>query len=73
MQHQISQISSFAHDHRQQRRRQVEDLLTLAEYLPPKDRVLIEHVLGQGLSVTRIAKLYQRPPKAAPATGYNHH
>ena len=59
----LGQIANDAHDYRQIKRNQIEELLALAEYLPPKDRVLIEHVLGKGTSVSRIAKLYQRPAR----------
>ncbi|MEZ6194057.1 MAG: hypothetical protein R3C45_22650 [Phycisphaerales bacterium] len=56
-------LSTHAHDTRQLNRRQVEQLIALADYLPPTDRVLIEHILGKGMPVARIAKLYQRPPR----------
>ena len=56
-------LSTRAHDPRQLKRRQVDELVALAEYLPPHDRVLIEHILGKGMPVARIAKLYQRPPR----------
>jgi len=60
---QLGQIPSNAHYSRQFKRSRIEELLALAEYLPPKDRVLIEHVLGKGMPVSRIAKLYQRSPR----------
>lgn len=56
-------ISTRAHAVRQLKRRQIEELLALAEYLPGPDRVLIEHILGKGMPVARIARLYQRPPR----------
>ncbi len=59
----LSQISTTAHAQRQLKRKQVQELLALADYLPDKDRVLIEHVLGKGMPVARVAKLYQRPPR----------
>lgn len=56
-------ISTRAHAVRQLKRRQIDELIALAEYLPPTDRVLIEHILGKGMPVARIARLYQRPPR----------
>jgi len=45
------------------KRGQVEELLALTAYLPPSDRILMEHVLDTGQSISRIAQLYQRPPR----------
>ncbi len=56
-------LCTRAHDTRQRKRRQVQELIALAEYLPAPDRVLIEHILGNGVPVAKIAKLYQRPPR----------
>jgi DNA-directed RNA polymerase specialized sigma24 family protein len=63
MRQQMSQIPEHAHDHRQLKRGHIEYLLALTEFLPPKDRVLAEHVLSQGNRLTTIATLYQRPPR----------
>lgn len=59
----VNNLSTRAHAFRQLNRRQVDELLALADYLPQPDRVLLEHVLGRGMPVARIAKLYQRPPR----------
>ena len=59
----LSQIAENAHRPRQLKRNQIEELLALADYLPAKDRILIEHVLGQGMPIARVAQLYQRPSR----------
>lgn len=56
-------LCTRAHDPRQLKRRHIEELTALAEYLPAPDRVLVEHILGKGVPVARIAKLYHRPPR----------
>lgn len=56
-------ISTRAHAVRQLNRRQVDELIALADYLPAADRVLVEHILGKGMPIARIARLYQRPPR----------
>lgn len=56
----MSHIAANAHHPRQLKRAQIEEILALAEYLPPRERVLIEHVLDKGVPLARIAKLYQR-------------
>lgn len=63
MSHKIQQIASDAHDYRHDQRCRAEQYLALAEYLPPRDRVLIEHILGKGMPVAKIAALYQRPAR----------
>lgn len=60
MQQQMSQIPANAHHPRHLKRAQIQQLLALAEFLPPADRVLIDHVLGKGMPLPRLAKLYQR-------------
>jgi hypothetical protein len=63
MQHRLSNLSTLAHQHRQIKRQQIDDLLALSAYLPRTDRVLIEQVLGGNLPIAQIAKLYQRPSR----------
>ena len=63
MPHLLNNLSALAHDHRQIKRQQIDDLLSLAAYLPSTDRVLIEHVLIGDVPITQIAKLYQRPSR----------
>ena len=63
MQHHNHRLPSQAHTLRHSKRRQVEDLLALAEYLPSTDRNLIQQVLGSDLPISQIAKLYQRPAR----------
>lgn len=60
MQLQMSQIASNAHQPRHLKRDQIEELLALVEFLPPSERILIEQVLDEGMSLARIAKRYQR-------------
>ena len=60
MQPLMSQIPENVHHPRQLKRAQIEQLLALAEYLLPRERVLVEHVLDKGMPLARIAKLYQR-------------
>jgi hypothetical protein len=63
MQHRSGQISTRAHEGRQSKRRQIEEVLALAEYLPQTDRILVEQLLGHGQPVAKLAKLYRMPPR----------
>ncbi len=63
MQHGLYNLSTRAHQHRQIKRRQIDDLLALAEYLPQAERVLIEQILRDDLPIAQIAKLYRLPPR----------
>lgn len=63
MHRRLNNISSLAHQSRQCKRRQIEELLALAEYLPQADRVLVEQLLGHGQPVAKLAKLYQIPSR----------
>ncbi len=63
MQHRLNNLSTLAHDHRQIKRQQIDDLLALAEYLPKTDRVLIQQILHGDMPVAQIARLYQRHPR----------
>ncbi|MEX2544606.1 MAG: hypothetical protein WD316_05705 [Phycisphaeraceae bacterium] len=47
----------------QQRRRAAERLLTLAEHLPAQDRLLLEQVYRNGLSVAEVAHLMGARPR----------
>jgi len=57
MHHRVDHISTSAHEYRQSQRRQVSQMLQLAEHLPDTDRLLIEQFLGQGRPVSHLAKL----------------
>jgi len=63
MQHRLCNLSTLAHQHRQIKRRQIDDLLALAEFLPEPEKVLIEQVLGEDLPIAQIASLYRLPPR----------
>jgi len=59
----MSNLSTLAHQHRQIKRRQIDELLALAEYLPKADQALIEQVLRGNLRIAQIARLYRMPPR----------
>jgi len=59
----MGNLSILAHQHRQIKRRQIDDLLALAEYLPKADRVLIQQVLRGDLPIAQITRLYRMPPR----------
>jgi hypothetical protein len=63
MQHPAINFSTESHSHRLAKRRQIDELLVLAEYLPSADRVLLEQVLAGDLPISQIAKLYQQPAR----------
>ncbi len=63
MHHRLSNLSTLAHQHRQAKRRQIDELLALAEYLPKADKALIEQVLRGDLPIAQIARLYRMPPR----------
>ncbi len=63
MQHKVNHLAADAHAHRQAKRRQIDELLVLAEYLPQADKILVEQVLTGETPIAQIAKLYQRPTR----------
>lgn len=59
----LQNLPAGIHQHRHLKRRQVDEILALAPYLSQADRTLIEQVIGQGVPVTRVARLFQRPSR----------
>lgn len=51
-------------ERRQQRRREIEDLLELADHLDQRDRLLVQQVYQYGVSLAALAQLTGRSPKA---------
>ncbi len=63
MQHALNNLSDQAHALRHNRRRQIDELRALAEYLPSDDKLLIEQVLDGNLPMAQLARLYQLPAR----------